>query len=353
MLAHKQEPWPGTPILINGEGVSLVHGNFDSYESIRKWKDNHIHQYEMDNKTLNEFHDELMRSASKIALFHLEKEFGLPPCRFSWFVTGSAGRLEQGVISDQDHGLIYEDHTNQACDYFKRLGKELSKGLHLIGYPYCEGKIMSSNKLWCQSKQDWQRQLFSWMEEKSWESIRYLQIFYDSRNIVGENDYVIELKEFIFHYQQKNQKLLQRFMDNIQHIKHSVGPLGQLYLEPSGKYEGCIDLKKSAFLPYVNAIRLLAIKEGLVETSTVERINSLCQMNKYHEELLRYKQNFEKLLIYRGFLFTNAKSYDDVHYLNVKNLSKTERREIKNILKDGKKLHQYVKGIIGVFINDI
>jgi CBS domain-containing protein len=346
MLAHKQKVWFSTYNLINGEGVSLMHGEFDSYESIKKWKDEHIHQFEFDTKRLNNFHDEMMRSASKLALFHLEKSYGLPPCEFSWFVMGSGGRVEQGIISDQDHGLIYKDHSKKASDYFEKLGEELSRGLHHIGYPYCEGKIMSSNPLWCKSIVDWKQQLFKWMEEKSWESIRYLQIFYDSRSLIGESEYVDELKQFVFSYQAQNHQLLQRFLDNIQHIKQSVGPLGQIYVEPSGKYEGCIDMKKAAFLPYVNAIRLLAIKEGLVETSTLKRIDILCENDAYSKELPPYKHNFEMLLEYRLLLFANAKSYDDVHYLNIRNLTKYERREIKNILKGGKKLHQYVQGII-------
>jgi CBS domain-containing protein len=346
MLAHKQVAWSDALIMTKGEEVSHMHGEFDSYEAIKKWKDEHIHQFELDNEGLNDFHDEMMRSASKLALLHLEEKYGAPPCNFSWFVMGSGGRVEQGIISDQDHGLIYEDDNGDASSYFKKLGEELSNGLHHIGYPYCEGKIMSSNPLWCKSIVDWKSQLYYWMEDKSWESIRYLQIFYDSRSIVGKSEYVKELKQYIFKYQEQNHKLLQRFMDNIQHIKHSVGPLGQIYVESSGKYEGCIDLKKSAFLPYVNSIRLLAIKEGLIETSTLARIDRLCEFDAYQKELLHYKRNFEKLLEYRCFLFTNAATYDDVHYLKIRDLSKSEKREIKNILKDGKKLHQYVQGIM-------
>ncbi|KKI93846.1 hypothetical protein WQ54_02000 [Bacillus sp. SA1-12] len=323
-----------------------MHVEFDSYESIKKWKDDHIHQYEFDTKQLNDFHDEMMRSASKLALFHLEKNVGLPPCKYTWFITGSGGRTEQGIISDQDHGLIYEEDSEQAGLYFKKLGEEYSKGLHAIGYPYCEGKIMSSNRLWCQSIADWKQQLFKWMDEQTWESIRYLQIFYDSRSLVGEKKYVDELKQSIFSYQKQHHKLLQRFLDNVQHIKHSVGLLGQLYVETGGKYEGCIDIKKAAFLPYVNAIRLLAIKEGLVETSTLERIQRLCEKETYRNELIQYQHNFEKLLEYRLLVFANAESYDDIHYLNIRKLSKYERKEIKNILKGGKKLHQYVQGII-------
>lgn len=346
MLAHKQHKWLDTLISNKREEVSLMNGAFDSYESIKKWKDNHIHNYGSNTIELNKFHDEMMKSASKVALFHLEKNSGAPPCDFTWFITGSGGRIEQGIISDQDHGLVYEEKSERASKYFSALGEELSKGLHLIGYPYCEGNVMSSNPLWCKSLDDWKKQLVHWMDEKSWESIRFLQIFYDCRSIVGSDAFIKELKNTIFEYRNTNPKLLQRFMDNIQHIKHSVGPLGQIYVEQSGQYEGCIDLKKAAFLPYVNAIRLLAMKEGIIETSTLERITILSKKDPYQQEMLYYKKNFEKLLEYRRLLFASAESYDDVHYLNIKKMTKEEKREIKLILKDGKKLHQYVQGII-------
>ncbi|MBM7603542.1 CBS domain-containing protein [Metabacillus crassostreae] len=323
-----------------------MQDDFDSYHSIKKYKETYIHQYELDTQKLNEFHDQMMKSASKLALFHLEKETGRPPCDYSWFVMGSGGRNEQGLISDQDHGIVYKEDSEHALNYFKKLGDELSKGLNEIGYPFCEGKVMSSNPLWCKSLTEWKKQLINWMDDKSWESIRYLQIFYDSRSILGDNPLITDLKCTIFDYLNNNKELLQRFMDNIQHIKNSVGPLGQIYVEPIGQYEGCIDLKKTAFLPYVNAIRLLAIKEGLNETSTLQRINKLCEINSCYNELSHYRDNFDKLLKYRSLLYSNAEAYDDVHYLNVKKLTKQEKREIKDILRDGKKLHQFVQRII-------
>ncbi len=346
MLVHNQDKWSRTLILTKREEVSLMKGNFDSYESIKKWKDNHIHNYESETRALNEFHDEMMRSASQLALFHHERTYGKPPCPYSWFITGSGGRYEQGIISDQDHGLIYEQHSNQAKEYFNKLGEELSKGLFLIGYPYCEGKVMSSNPLWCKSFQDWKEQLIHWMDERSWESIRYLQIFYDSRSLIGKDDLVKELKKIIYDYQQHEPKLLKRLMDNIQHIKQSVGPLGQIYVEQSGQYKGSIDLKKTAFLPYVNAIRVLAMKEGILKTSTIDRLDCLSEVERYKNDMLYYKHNFEKLLKHRVMLFKSATSYDDVHYLNIKKMSKEEKRDMKSILRDGKKLHYYVEGII-------
>ena len=117
--------------------------------------------------------------------------------------------------------------------------------------------------------------------------------------------------------------------------------MGQILVERHGVYQGCVDLKYAAFLPYVNAIRLLSIKEGIFETSTLARMDRLIQLNDYEKILQNCERNFFDLLKYRLSLFRVA-SYSDTHYLNIEKLSKIERKEIKRILKDGKRLHDEV-----------
>ncbi|KAA9021843.1 hypothetical protein F4V44_17120 [Niallia endozanthoxylica] len=317
--------------------------NCDSYESIRKWKEANVNEYAVDTFSLNQFHDLIMNRVFEAAISRLD--IGNPPCDFCWFIAGSGGRLEQGFISDQDHGIIFDISSKENEKYFLELGKEISYGLYVVGYPYCKGKIMSSNPMWCKSIDGWLEQLYYWMEERSLESIRYLQIFYDARCLYGKGQFVRQLKAFIFEYQRQNPVLLKRFMENVMRIKNSIGPLGQIITIVYGKYQDCIDLKYSAFLPYVNAIRLLAIKEGLYVTSTLDRIEVLLQRNHYTEDLFSSKAHFQKLLDYRLFI-VKGNSYEDTHFLNVRNIGKKDKKELKQILKDGKRLHQYVRGII-------
>lgn len=321
-----------------------MSNDFRSYESIKNWRIHHVSQHLIDSTALNHFHDTVMRKVFDLALVRLGRE--KPPCSFSWFVTGSGGRMEQGIISDQDHGLIYEISNPKTNDFFLALGEELSYGLNIVGYPYCEGKVMSSNPLWCKSVEDWKNQLLHWMEDGSWASIRYLQIFYDARWLVGSNYFIKDLKTFIYDFQKANPALMKRMMENVMHVKNAVGPLGQIIVEEKGLHTGSIDLKYSAFLPYVNAIRILAIKEGISETATIDRLNRLLKLPEYRQELLVYKINFLLLLQYRLGLFQKEDSYADMHYLNIKHFTKEEKKEIKKILKDGKKLHHYVSGII-------
>ena len=102
----------------------------ETYESIREWKDQHITNFLDDTLSLNDFHDQVMHKVMEIAKSKLKKDG--PPCDFTWFITGSGGRFEQGFISDQDHGIVYEISSEENDAYFKKLGNEISYGLTLL-----------------------------------------------------------------------------------------------------------------------------------------------------------------------------------------------------------------------------
>ncbi|MDQ0268654.1 DUF294 nucleotidyltransferase-like domain-containing protein [Cytobacillus purgationiresistens] len=317
--------------------------NFESYEEIKKWRDEEIRLRSSDTTSLNQFHDEVMKAVYALASKTIRSE---APCKFAWFVTGSGGRGEQGLVSDQDHGIVYEKGDKHIDTYFADLGKELSDGLNTAGYPYCEGKVMSSNPIWCKPIDEWRKQLIYWMDEGSWATIRSLQIFYDARVLIGEADFINIMKEDVHQYENEHPNLLKRLLDNVRHIKNSIGPLGQILTEDKGKYSGSIDLKYAAFIPYVNGIRLLSLKEGMKETSTIRRMDALLQLKPYNQGLKKYKESFTDLLTYRLSLMNDVESYDDAHHLFIKDLDKRSKKDMKQILKNGKKLHQYVAELI-------
>ncbi|QUG42567.1 hypothetical protein KD050_04650 [Psychrobacillus sp. INOP01] len=311
----------------------------ETYESIREWKELYITNFLDDIVSLNDFHDQVMLKVLEVATKKMKR---VPaPCDFSWFITGSGGRLEQGMISDQDHGIAYEISNDENDLYFEVFGKEISYGLHKVGYPYCEGKVMSSNSRWCKSYDGWNLQLQDWVDDESWESIRYLQIFYDARVLHGKVGFIHQLKSYIHAYQLQHPNLLNLFTANVEHVKNVIGPLGQLLVERHGLYQGSVNLKYSGFLPYVNAIRLLSIREGILETSTLVRMSHLIQIREYAVLLKNTERNFSDLLKYRLSL-SKVESYLDTHYLQVEKLTKAEQKDIKRIIKGGIKLHREV-----------
>ena len=241
--------------------------NFNDYTTINAIRANGLSDASFSNEQLNHFHDLIYEQVIAAALSKLSKKYGDPPSPFSFFVMGSSGRMEQSIWSDQDHGLVYTSNSDEAHEYFLELGKEISEGLELAGYKKCSGSVMASNPLWCKSMKDWEEQLSHWVGESTWESIRHLLIFADARSIQGDPGLVSILKEKAFDKVKKEQLLL-RMLENTMHLKKGVGVLGQLLVESHGPFSGSINLKESAFFPFVNAARLLSFYDGIRETPT-------------------------------------------------------------------------------------
>ncbi|MBU8905820.1 hypothetical protein KH400_04360 [Desertibacillus haloalkaliphilus] len=294
-----------------------------------------------DHHTLNQFHEQVIYQVVQMAQVRMESEWGKPPAHFAFFVMGSTARFEQSVWSDQDHGLIYEDGAEPS--YFLTLGEEISRGLEQAGYARCDGKVMASNRLWCKSQHEWHEQLERWLDERSWETIRHFLTFFDSRVVCGEEDYLDQLKDGLFSYIDKHPAVLKRLIENTSHIKKAVGVFGQFLVETSGKYSGCLRLKETAFFPYVNALRLLAIYEQVTETSTLTRFTILA---KKHQKVAPYERDFKNLLALRLRFQANQTDYDSVHYLDMKKLSRADKKQLKAIIKHGRKLFMNAKEIV-------
>ncbi|MCM3569757.1 DUF294 nucleotidyltransferase-like domain-containing protein [Neobacillus mesonae] len=313
-----------------------------SYLEIKNFHFQRITGASVDPIHLNLVHDEIYKQVIELALEKLKNVNGPPPCPFTFFVTGSAGRMEQSIWSDQDHGIIFYNNCKKEQVYFLQLGKEISEGLSQAGYSYCKGGVMSSNPLWCKSITEWQGQINSWIEQSSWETIRYLLIFLDARNLLGEQTYINLLKKQIFLTLQRK-RMMTLVLNNSLYYKKGINLIGNLLFETHGPYSGTLNLKETAFIPYANAVRLLAIKEGLLESPTLLRLNGL--RNTAFPSIKVYETQFNKLLHYR-LAYCDHTNYESGHYLSIKNLTKAQIGEVKDILKHGTTLLRTVKKLL-------
>lgn len=312
------------------------------YHELRKWRNEHIQDVLDDPNALNEFHDQLMKTAVQTAIKKVESELGPAPAHFAFFLMGSGGRSEQSVWSDQDHGIIFSgDEANKA--YFLKIGEEIAVGLDIVGYDACDGWVMASNKKWCNSIEVWEQQITDWLEEASFDSMRYFSTFFDSRVLIGDPSYLRRLKEHAFIYLKESPHLLNRFVDNISHLKKGLGILGQFLPDTFGKESGNINMKEVIFFPYVNSMRVLALKEQILATPTLARFQQL--PNRY-SQIKQYESDFKRLLDLRLHLKKDAACYDEVHFLNIGSLTKSEKKELKQIMKHGYKLFAEAKEII-------
>ncbi|WP_042460400.1 DUF294 nucleotidyltransferase-like domain-containing protein [Neobacillus dielmonensis] len=315
-----------------------------SYSQVKKHRFERMAEASKDHFQLNALHDNIYKRVIQLAIENVSKEYGPPPCSFSFFVTGSAGRLEQSIWSDQDHGLIYHHPDLDMKSYFLILGKEISKGLYQVGYPYCDGGVMSSNPMWCKSISEWEVQLNRWIEESSWESIRYLLIFLDARILYGTDNDVHLLKNLIFQKVNTNQ-LMNKFLNNTMFYKKGINVLGMLLPETHGQHAGALNIKEIGLFPYVNALRLIAIKEKMSETSTLLRLESISETMSSVIDKPLYTKQFLKLLNYR-LLLCDQTDYDSGHYLSLKRLTKEQTKDVKDMIKHGAALFAVVRKLL-------
>ncbi|WP_059104201.1 DUF294 nucleotidyltransferase-like domain-containing protein [Shouchella shacheensis] len=294
-------------------------------------------------KALHEAHERKLSQAFHQALRQIKKERGEIPAPFAFFVMGSAGRMEQMQESDQDHGLVYQGEEARCQRYFLSLGEEIVRRLEREGYARCEGGVMASKNRWCKSKKAWHGQLERWMEDDSFENIRHTLTFFDARTVYGEEELVFELKAEVFSAIRKKNTLMRRFADNTGRLPKGQNLFGQLLVKQAGEHQGTLSVKQQLLFPFVNGLRLIALKEQMVSAPTLERFRAL---PRKYAEIQAYESTFQELLEKRMEWAERQTTYSEVHNVYPDQLSKSDRQRIKRWMKEGRNLYEVIDQVI-------
>ncbi|MDR6878917.1 DUF294 nucleotidyltransferase-like domain-containing protein [Bacillus sp. 3255] len=303
------------------------------------------------NRTINAIHDAFIRRTIELAEHMLEDEgHGKPPVPYAFMLFGSGGRSEQTLWSDQDNGLIFSESTEHTMeeveDYFAKLVDCTLRGLEALGYPPCEGNVVSSNKQWRKPAAEYKAMLLQWLQEPVWENVRYLLIMADMRCIYGSPVLVEQLNKTFLDYVKQNPAILNQLLSNTLHHKISLGVFGQLITERYGEDAGGFDIKYGAYIPIVNGIRLLAIQAGITSSSTFERIERLKASSFIPERLAdEWREAFGVALKLRDLTPFQLEGdlYTTRGKLAADQLSKDIKLELKQCLRAGVELQRYVK----------
>jgi CBS domain-containing protein len=302
-------------------------------------------------RKVNAIHDAFIQRTIELAEHILEDEgFGKPPVPYAFILFGSGGRSEQTLWSDQDNGLVYaesEKHQEEEVEeYFIKLVDCILQGLDALGYPPCEGNVVSSNKQWRKPLTEYTRMMLEWLQEPDWENIRYLLIMADMRCIYGSQNLVDQLRGTFLTYVQENSSILNYLLSNTLHHKISLGVFGQLITERYGEDAGGFDIKYGAYIPIVNGIRLLAIQAGIMHSSTTQRIKRLKDSGFIPDQLAdEWLEAFGVALKLRDL--TPFQMEDEMYTTRGKlaadQLTKEVKQELKQCLRAGIELQKYVK----------
>jgi len=206
--------------------------------------------------------------------------WGDPEIVFEVIVMGSGGRGENFLTSDQDNGLIldsYPDGRHNTVDtYFFELAKRMTATLDRVGIPSCRGFVMATNPLWRKRLDQWRAQIGYWLKRPGRATLRLSDIFFDFRPVFGGGGMALALRRHLMENVPHHHLFLQEMQSLQQDHGVALGPFKQLSTERGGGgHSGKLNLKYHGLLPLVEAVRLLALRSGLAETSTLARIEAL------------------------------------------------------------------------------
>ena len=232
---------------------------------------------------LTRINNDIYRRLGEATLAQMAQEgWGEIPVPGCAIVMGSGGRGESFLFPDQDNGIIIADYADerhgQVDAFYRELAERLCRDLDAVGIPYCNGYCMAVNPLWRKSLSQWTEQITLWGRKSNFVAIRLADIFFDFQPVWGRLELAAELRRQITGIVRNNHHFLrQMFQDKVGH-NVALGFFGGFVTEKEKReHRGQVNLKHTGTIPLVGAVRLLALREGVEETPTLERIRALTE----------------------------------------------------------------------------
>ncbi len=202
---------------------------------------------------------------------------GEAPMAWCWTAFGSQARMEQGLISDQDNGLILERRPEgEEAEFFQAFADRICDGLNACGYIYCPGGVMAKGE-WRMAWKDWRRTFHSWMVEPEPKAVMQSSIFFDMRPVAGHLDLAHSLHAEVLE-EARESTLFRRFLAaESMGNRPALGLFGQFAREDGDGAARGINLKKRGVIPIVDLARVRALEGAIGAVHTEERIRTAAE----------------------------------------------------------------------------
>jgi len=212
-----------------------------------------------------------------------QDQLGEAPMAWTWMAFGSQARLEQGLVSDQDNGLLLaESPQGEAAEYFRKLADFVCDGLNECGYIYCPGGVMAKGE-WRMGYADWRRTFSRWILEPKPMSVMQSSIFFDMRGVAGDLAMPRRLQAEVLQ-QASQSKIFRRFLaaDSMGH-RPPLGLFRQFVQEHDGEKSQGLNLKKRGVIPIVDLARVRALEGAISAVHTEERLRAAGEQGVMNE----------------------------------------------------------------------
>ncbi|WP_163716418.1 DUF294 nucleotidyltransferase-like domain-containing protein [Mangrovibacterium lignilyticum] len=291
---------------------------------------------EIVNRIVTTINDEILLQVIE----GVKNEMPPAPARYAFMVMGSEGRQEQTLVTDQDNAIIYEDkaneHREEVREYFLDFANRISTNLNEIGFSYCDGGFMAKNPKWTHSLSHWKGNYDQWINESIPDTVIKFSTFFDCRFVYGEKKLFNELKEYMVECLGKStSKFLYSLASNALHFEPQLTLFNSIRTFSRDERK-VFDIKKS-MTPIVDLVRMLALKNRVIETNTGRRMQKLQEGNFLTDK--QYKELMHAYYYLMGMRLkqqTNHILHEFIEPSNLvepQNLTKVEQMTLREIFK--------------------
>ena len=291
----------------------------------------------------SEINTAIIKRSVELAILDL----GSPPARFAWLSIGSQGRKEQLLLTDQDSILVFEDVAadkyREVKNYFMKLTKKAVSTLETIGYEQCQNGHVASNMIWCKSITEWIKQYSNWMNSPGEKNNEISSVFFDYEIAFGEQQIEDAISDIIFVNAKKNKLFFDYLGNDALRKPPPLSFFKKFNVEETGLNIGKFDIKNRAILPLVDGARLFVISHNIKGiNNTFFRFKQLAMVDQKHSEIyLNCADSFQtlsKLKTSEGLKYDNSGQF-----INIEDLSKIDKENLKNALAPIKELEELIK----------
>jgi CBS domain-containing protein len=292
---------------------------------------------------LTEINFELHRRALGLAIDGLRTDgWGAPPVAFALILMGSAGRGECLLAPDQDNGFIltdYDDADHARIDaYFVSLAVRFTQLLDDIGFPLCLGNVMATNPVWRKRISEWRKQIGSWLRRRTEAQLLLSDILIDFQHVWGDATLSQALRRHLMQASAATPTFARDLFAIEADHGAALGWFGRLRSERDKQDRpGMINLKLRGTFPVVAAARLLSLKAGLPETSTLARLDGLAAKSALHPDdldNLKHAFAFISRLLLRQQIEDGTAGAEISDFVPEERLNKREKEELVTCLRN-------------------
>jgi CBS domain-containing protein len=222
---------------------------------------------------MTNFRDTLTKRLLVLAIEELRKIGKEPPIfEFCWLTFGTPGRKETLLRENFLEGFMYKDPEGEQKAVARSYVQELS-GMVKQGLLECGLLHKQNGRVLCLPESEWRQRMKDFVDGKILLDSKKLRML-DFRGVLEQWGMVDGFRKFVFQELVRQGSFLERVKNRNDPDAVPMCFYGDLVVTAKG-FRETLGLKQDVLVPLTDAVRALAMENGLLTLSTIERIRGL------------------------------------------------------------------------------